>query len=223
MRDALSGRNGDGAPEPPPTPPGPPPTITPADSAAPDPTDAPGDDSSRPSPRSSRPTSSKPPLNNLHGSPSTENRHSSKNPGIARKTHNRPAAPSSSNVQYPRTAREEPRTTRERPSGGARRARRAPIRARFAPIGSEAPADREKWRSGRIVPPRTRRPPRLNRGIMRMTPDVFDVRTRTILPERQNRAREPDKTGRVRRPKSPETGWGRRPDHRARSPGGAVD
>jgi len=69
-----------------------------------------------------------------------------------------------------------------------------PIRARFAPIGSEAPADREKWRSGRIVPPRTRRPPRLNRGIMRMAPDVFDVRTRTILPERQNRDRRGRRT-----------------------------
>ena len=50
-----------------------------------------------------------------------------------------------------------------------------PAAPRSAPIGSEAPANREKWRSGRIVPPRTRRPPRLNRGIMRMTPDVFNV------------------------------------------------
>ena len=41
-----------------------------------------------------------------------------------------------------------------------------PAAPRSAPIGSEAPADREKWRSGRIVPPRTRRPPRLNRGRM---------------------------------------------------------
>jgi len=48
------------------------------------------------------------------------------------------------------------------------------------------PANREKWRSGRIVPPRTRRPPRWNRGIMRMPPGTSDARTRTILPERQN-------------------------------------
>ena len=44
------------------------PDTRPADPAAPDPTDAPGGDPSRPPPRSSRPTSSKPPLNNLPGS-----------------------------------------------------------------------------------------------------------------------------------------------------------
>ena len=50
MRDALSGRSGDGAPESPPMPLGPPPTITPADPAAPDLThDAPGGDSGGPS------------------------------------------------------------------------------------------------------------------------------------------------------------------------------
>ena len=43
------------------------PGTRPADPAAPDPTDAPGGDPSRPPPRSSRPTSSKPPLNNLPG------------------------------------------------------------------------------------------------------------------------------------------------------------
>ena len=144
MRDALSRRSRGGAPEPPPTPPGPPPTITPADPAAPDSTDAPGDDSSRPSPRSSRPTSSKPPLNNLHGSPSTENRHSSENPGIARKTHNRPAAPSSSNMQYP--ARPE---------------------KNLAPPGSGPPAGPAAPAAPRSAPdsrPSARRPPRIVRN-----------------------------------------------------------
>ena len=44
MRNTLSRRNGDGAPEPLPPPPGPPPTTAPADPTAPDPTDAPGGD-----------------------------------------------------------------------------------------------------------------------------------------------------------------------------------
>ena len=43
-----------------------------------------------------------------HGSPSTGNRRSSKNPGIARKSPNRPAREAPSNVQHPRTGREEP-------------------------------------------------------------------------------------------------------------------
>ena len=66
MRDALSRRNGDGAPEPLPPPPGPPPAP---DSPIPPrpPPDAPGGDPSRPPPRPSRPTPSKPPLNNLPG------------------------------------------------------------------------------------------------------------------------------------------------------------
>ena len=58
MRDALSRRSGDGAPEPPPTPPGLSPTITPADPAAPDSPNAPGGDPSgpsRPTPAPQRP------------------------------------------------------------------------------------------------------------------------------------------------------------------------
>ena len=49
MRDALSRRSGDGAPEPLPPPPGPPPTTAPADPAAPSAPPHPGDDSGGPS------------------------------------------------------------------------------------------------------------------------------------------------------------------------------
>ena len=55
--------------------------------------------------------------------------------------------------------------------------------------GERGPVNREEWRSGRIVPPRTRRPPRRSRGIMRMPPGASGARRRTILPERQNRGR----------------------------------
>ena len=64
-----------------------------------------------------------------------------------------------------------------------------------------AAADRSrKWCPGRIVPERTLHRSHKNRGIMRKPPSTSGVLARTILPERQNRAREPD-----------ETGWGRRP------------
>ena len=43
-----------------------------------------------------------------------------------------------------------------------------------------------KWRSGRIVPLRTRLRCRRNRGITRKSPGVSEVPVRTILPERQN-------------------------------------
>ena len=111
----------------------------------------------------------------------------------------------------------------------------AAIPAGLSPGGTSGrPARGGKWRSGRSVPPRTRQRSHRNRGIVRKSPSASGVLVRTILPERQNRAREPDETGwgrwpkppetgRVRRPKPPETGWGRRPGHRARSPGGAVD
>ena len=68
MRDALSRRSGDGAPEPPPTPPGPPPTTAPADPTAPDPPTHPEATRADRHQRPSRSTSSKPPLNNLPGS-----------------------------------------------------------------------------------------------------------------------------------------------------------
>ena len=45
-----------------------------------------------------------------------------------------------------------------------------------------------RWRSGRIVPPRTRSRRRRNRGITRKSPGVSEVPVRTILPERQNQA-----------------------------------
>ena len=66
MRDALSRRSGDGAPEHLPPPPGPPPTTAPADPAAPSAPPHPGDDSggpSRPTPaphRPQRPLASRP-------------------------------------------------------------------------------------------------------------------------------------------------------------------
>ena len=43
-----------------------------------------------------------------------------------------------------------------------------------------------RWRSGRIVPPRTRSRCRRNRGITRKSPGASEVPVRTILPERQN-------------------------------------
>ena len=82
------------------------------------------------------------------------------------------------------------------PDGSASRAPPAPAAAvRVRDVvrvggrdGGRGPANREEWRSGRIVPPRTRRPPRRSRGIMRMPPGASGARRRTILPERQNRA-----------------------------------
>ena len=110
-----------------------------------------------------------------------------------------------------------------------------------------AAADRSgKWRPGRIVPERTSHRSHKNRGIVRKPPSTSGVLARTILPERQNRAREPDETGWGRRPgaigrgrgptmtggadnrgrraglwsrpKSPGAGWGRQP----RPSGGAM-
>ena len=54
-------------------------------------------------------------IRSAHGSPSSGNRRSSKNPGIARKSPNRPAREAPSNVQRRRTGREEPGS----PSGSA--------------------------------------------------------------------------------------------------------
>ena len=82
-----------------------------------------------------------------------------------------------------------------RPPG---RARRRPPRPRVpyipcvppgsGPVPAE-PARGEKWRSGRIVLPRTRRSFHENRGITRKSSSASEVPTRTILPERQNRGR----------------------------------
>ena len=88
-----------------------------------------------------------------HGSPSTKNRHSSKKPGIARKTHNRPAPLRLFQCAIPPHGL---RRTSHHPGAALRRRPPRPIRTRSAPIGSAAPADREKRRSERIVPPRTR-------------------------------------------------------------------
>ena len=68
-------------------------------------------------------------------------------------------------------------------------------RVPHAPHGSRVPRVREercgcgceKWRCGRIVPLRTRRPFRGDRGIMRKSPDAPGASARTILPQRQNR------------------------------------
>ena len=61
---------------------------------------------------------------------------------------------------------------------------RAPRLTRSGRAGGRG---REKWRSGRIVPPRTRRPPPENRGITRKPLGAPGVPVRTILPECQNR------------------------------------
>ena len=63
--------------------------------------------------------------------------------------------------------------------------------ASLVPLGSGSPL-REPvrggtWRSGRIVPPRTRPRRHQNRGIMRKPSSASEVQARTILPERQNR------------------------------------
>ena len=54
----------------------------------------------------------------------------------------------------------------------------------FIPCGTRPRG--EKWRSGRIVPLRTRPRCRQNRAITRKLPGASGVPTRTILPERQN-------------------------------------
>ena len=64
--------------------------------------------------------------------------------------------------------------------------------AQHAPHGVRVPHFRGsvrggKWRSGRIVPPRTRPRRHQNRGIMRKPSSASEVQARTILPERQNR------------------------------------
>ena len=63
--------------------------------------------------------------------------------------------------------------------------------ASLVPLGSGSPLREPvrggKWRSGRIVPPRTRPRRHQNRGIMRKPSSASEVQARTILPERQNR------------------------------------
>ena len=124
-----------------------------------------------------------------HGSPCTKNRHFRNNLGIMRKTRDWPAGAPLSDVQYPAIMRCTPT--------GPRPGRRRHWRPRSASgtscacgrtRGERGPVNREEWRSGRIVPPRTRRPLRRSRGIMRMSPGASGARRRTILPERQNRA-----------------------------------
>ena len=112
------------------------------------------------------------------------------NRGILRKTRDRSAGVPLSDVQYPAISG-APR--RVRVPGTASTGGRGPRPGRRARAGGRdlgrGPANREEWRSGRIVPPRTRRPPRRSRGIMRMSPGASGARRRTILPERQNRGR----------------------------------
>ena len=64
-----------------------------------------------------------------------------------------------------------------------KRAPRAPLESGPPLLG---PVRGRKWRSGRIVPPRTRPHRCHNCGIMRNLPGASEVPARTILPERQN-------------------------------------
>ena len=68
-------------------------------------------------------------------------------------------------------------------AGIAATSRDAPERP-TSPAQMSARPGVEFWRSGRIVPFRTQRPRRGNRGIMRKPPSAFDGVARTILPER---------------------------------------
>ena len=70
---------------------------------------------------------------------------------------------------------------------------------RFIPCGTRLRG--EKWRSGRIVPPRTRPCCHQNRAITRKLPDASGAPTRTILPERQNRG--PAGSARPSTPRTP--------------------
>ena len=127
------------------------------------------------------------------------------NRGIMRKTRDRSAGVPLSDVQYPAISgaplitsvaaapdRQHPRDQWCVP-GAASTGGRGPRPGRRARAGGRdggrGPVNREEWRSGRIVPPRTRRPLRRSRGIMRMPPGASGARRRTILPERQNRGR----------------------------------
>ena len=71
-----------------------------------------------------------------------------------------------------------------------RRPRSNPVRP-ARPTGLEFPAPEpvqgEKWRSGRIVPPRTPPHRRRNRAITRKPSSTSEVPTRTILPQRHSR------------------------------------
>ena len=71
-----------------------------------------------------------------------------------------------------------------------RRPRSNPVRP-ARPTGLELPAPEpaqgEKWRSGRIVPPRTPPHRRQNRAITRKPSSTSEVPTRTILPQRHSR------------------------------------
>ena len=63
---------------------------------------------------------------------------------------------------------------------------RGPCRGRerqTSPVRTSARPGAGFWRSGRIVPPRTRRPRRENRGITRKSSSAFDGVARAILPE----------------------------------------
>ena len=70
-------------------------------------------------------------------------------------------------------------------AGSSLRPRRPPHRGR-GPV-TDPGRGRRKWRSGRIVPPRTRRLFCGNRGIMRKLSGASGALARTILPERQSR------------------------------------
>jgi len=86
---------------------------------------------------------------------------------------------------------------------------RNPYAPRAPPASGSSPSDpaqdenrsrpKRKWRSGRIVPPRT--PPHRgqNRAIMRMSSSASEMPARTILPERHNAERRTRTGGRQSR------------------------
>ena len=124
-----------------------------------------------------------------HGSPCTKNRHFRNNLGIMRKTRDWPAGAPLSDVQYPAISGTPRRVRVPGAAGTGGRGPRPGRRARAGGRdGERGPVNREEWRSGRIVPPRTRRPLRRSRGIMRMSPGASGARRRTILPERRTGA-----------------------------------
>ncbi len=90
-------------------------------------------------------------------------------------------------------------------AGSSLRPRRPPRRGR-GPV-TDPGRGRRKWRSGRIVPPRTRRLFCGNRGIMRKLSGASGASARTILPERQSRdpmgSKSPGAVGRSARGRGP--------------------
>ena len=91
-----------------------------------------------------------------------------------------------------------------------------------SPAQTSARPGVEFWRSGRIVPPRTRRPRRGNRGIARKPPGAFDGAARTILPERHFCAPPPEDQPGPSRPVLPEALEGAAARPTGRPPPGSV-